>query len=280
MDLDSLRPVLAAALDEDIGAGDLTTRLMVPDWARATGAIVVKVAGVAAGVDVALELFRMAARDDIAVTRVVEEGARVLPGETLLEIEGPAPVLLRVERTALNFCMRMCGVATLTAQFVERVSGTGARILDTRKTAPGLRRFDKAAVVAGGGENHRQGLYDAVLVKENHLAFGVALAEALAARPAGVPAICEAENLDEFQAAMDAGADVVLLDEFEPENVTAALKLRGDHDLPEIEVSGGITLDNVREYAEAGAERISIGALTHSAKSLDLSMSITPAPTR
>ena len=190
---------------------------------------------------------------------------------SVLEADGPARARLAGERTALNLLCRMSGVATLTARFVDAVRGTGARVLDTRKTTPLWRALEKHAVVAGGGENHRFALYDAVLVKENHLVWGADWRAALKARPKGMPAIVEAEGLDQFRRAVEAGADVVMLDDFTPEQVAEARRLRGDRKKPELEVSGGITLDTVRRYAEAGVERISIGALTHSAPALDMS---------
>ena len=176
----------------------------------------------------------------------------------------------------IGFLIRLSGIATLTARFVAAVEGTGTRILDTRKTTPLWRALERFAVRAGGGENHRYALYDAVLVKENHLAFGEDLAAALARRPEGMPAIVEAEDMEEFRAAVKAGADVVMLDEWTPADVALARKERGSRARPLLEVSGGINLSNIRAYAEAGAERISIGALTHSAPALDLSMRVEP----
>ncbi|MGQ0614682.1 MAG: carboxylating nicotinate-nucleotide diphosphorylase [Planctomycetaceae bacterium] len=276
LDLESLRPFLRAALAEDIGSGDVTTDLFVPAGARGRGRIVAKAAGVLAGLPVAVELLRLEAEGDLRVTRQARDGARVAAGESVLEVEAPARALLRATRTALNLLMRLSGIATLTSRYVEAVAGTGAEILDTRKTTPGLRMLEKYAVRAGGGHNHRFGLFDAILVKENHLAFSPNAARALAARPPGVPVIVEAESLDEFRAACEAEADVVLLDEFPPDDVRRARAMRGDAPSPRIEVSGGITLANARSYAEAGAERLSVGAITHSAPALDLSMRIDP----
>jgi len=276
-DLEPLRPLLRAALAEDVGCGDRTTDLLVPAGARGLGRVVAKADGVVAGLTVAAEVLRLEAEGALVVGRRARDGARVRPGEVVLEVEAPARPLLRATRTALNFLMRLSGVATLTARFVEAVAGTGAEILDTRKTTPGLRALERHAVRAGGGRNHRFGLHDAVLVKENHFAFATDLARALAARPPGVPLLVEAEDLDGFRAACAAGADVVLLDDLAPEDVRRARELRGAAPRPRIEVSGGITLGNVRAYAEAGAERISVGALTHSAPALDLAMEIRPA---
>ncbi len=277
LDPDALSPLLRAALAEDVGPGDVTSALLVPAEARATARIRAKAEGVVAGVEVAAAIFRLAAAEaPVAVSSVVPDGARVRPGDTVLTAEGDARALLAAERTALNFLIRLSGIATLTSRFVEAVAGTGARILDTRKTTPGLRMLERFAVRMGGGENHRFALYDAVLVKENHLAFKGDLADALARRPPGMPAIVEAENMAEFRAAVAAGADVVMLDEWTTDDVRLARRERGDRPSPLLEISGGINLGNIRAYAEAGAERISIGALTHSAPALDLSMRVTP----
>ena len=271
LDLDAVRPLILDALAEDIGTGDITSELTVPEDARGRGRIVAKEAGVLAGVPVAMEALRLAAGATFEFA--AEDGSTVAAGDEVLRFTGPARGLLTGERVALNFLSHLSGVATLTAKFVAAVEGTGAQVLDTRKTLPGLRRLQKYAVTCGGGVNHRYALYDAVLVKENHLAFGGNLAEALAARPDGMPAIVESENLDEFRAARDAGADVVMVDEFTLDDVRTAKAEAGD---VQLEVSGGINLDTIRAYAEAGADRISVGALTHSVKCLDLSMRVEP----
>ena len=277
MDLESLEPLLRAALAEDVGPGDVTGELLVPADARGLARFSAKAEGVLAGIEVAGAICRIA-DGDVAVRTLRRDGERVGPGEVVLEAEGGARALLRAERTALNFLMRLSGIATLTARFVAAVDGTGARILDTRKTTPGWRALEKHAVRAGGGTNHRFALYDAVLVKENHLAFGADLEAALAARPADMPAIVEAENLDEFRRAMAAGCDVVLLDDFALDDIKAARRERGERERPLLEVSGGVNLDNVRACAEAGVDRISVGALTHSAPSLDFSCRVEPSP--
>jgi nicotinate-nucleotide pyrophosphorylase (carboxylating) len=283
--LEALEPHLRAALAEDVGPGDITSELLVPADARGVATIRAKASGVLAGVDVARAVFAVApdgagvgnGRHNAEIEAALEDGAAVAPGDVVLVARGHARTLLVAERTALNFLIRLSGIATLTSRFVEAVAGTGASILDTRKTTPGWRYLEKAAVRAGGGENHRFALYDAVLVKENHLAFGADLKQALAARPAGMMAIVEAESIDEYRLAAAAGADVVMLDEFTPGQVAAVRAERGAAARPLLEVSGGITLANVRAYAEAGVERISIGALTHSAPPLDLSMRLAPA---
>jgi nicotinate-nucleotide pyrophosphorylase (carboxylating) len=276
LDLEALRPLLRAALEEDVGPGDLTTSLFVPSDATGVARIRARKKGVLAGVGVALEVLRLCCGETLRVRSSREDGTEVRSGDVVLEVEGPAGGLLSGERTALNFLMRMSGIATLTARFVRAVAGTGAQILDTRKTAPGLRALDKAAVRAGGGRNHRFALYDAVLVKENHLAFQPDLAKTLRDRTEGIEVIVEAESVEDFRRAMEAGADVVMLDDLPPSEVARAREIRGDATRPALEVSGGITLQNVHAYAEAGAERISIGALTHSAPALDLSMKVEP----
>jgi nicotinate-nucleotide pyrophosphorylase (carboxylating) len=272
-DLVAIEPLLRAALAEDVGPGDVTSGLLVPADARAVARIRAKADGVVAGVQVAAAIFGYLGATPSAAA---EEGSRVRPGDPVLAVEGHARALLAAERTALNFLCRLSGIATLTARFVAAVEGTGARILDTRKTTPLWRALERFAVRAGGGENHRHALYDAVLVKENHLAFGQDLAKALAKRPRGMAAIVEAEDMAEFRAAVKADADVVMLDEWTPEDVALARRERGARPRPLLEISGGINLGNIRRYAEAGAERISIGALTHSAAALDLSMRVEP----
>jgi len=273
LDLDAVRPLLLAALAEDLGTGDVTSALLVPEGARAEAVLRAKAEGVLAGLPVACEVFRLAA-PGVAIRAQKRDGDVVAPGDVVLEATGSARGLLAGERTALNFLIRLSGIATLARRFVEAVRGTGARIYDTRKTTPGQRALERHAVRMGGAENHRFALYDALLVKENHLRFGADLATALAARPRGMPAIVEAESIEEFRSAMEAGADVVMLDDCTPDDVKEARRLRGASPRPAIEVSGGIHLGNVRAYAEAGAERISIGALTHSAPALDLSLKL------
>ncbi|MHC4340995.1 MAG: carboxylating nicotinate-nucleotide diphosphorylase, partial [Planctomycetota bacterium] len=210
MDLQALEPLLRTALAEDVGTGDVTTRLLVPVDAAGRGVIMAKQGGVLAGIDVALAVLRLAGGEEPRILERASEGAAVEPGDLVVDLEGSAQALLSGERTALNFLMRLSGIASLTAKYVEAVRGTEARILDTRKTTPGLRVLEKHAVRTGGGENHRFALYDAILVKENHLAFGGSLAAAMASRPAGMPAIVEAESVEEFRLAMEAGADVAL----------------------------------------------------------------------
>ena len=257
-----MHELIDRALAEDVGDGDLTTRILVPPDAQATASILQKEAGVVAGLDVAEAVF---ARFDVRL-----EPAR----DVVARLAGPAAGILTAERTALNFLGRLSGIATLTAQYVEAVSGTGARILDTRKTTPGLRELEKAAVAAGGGTNHRMGLHDAIMVKENHAraAGGLAAAtrRAVAEAPAGVEVCIECETPEDVDIAIEAGARRLLLDNMTPSELVESVARAGG--VATLEASGGITLENVREVAETGVDYISIGALTHSARALDLSL--------
>jgi nicotinate-nucleotide pyrophosphorylase (carboxylating) len=265
------------ALAEDVGTGDVTTAATVPEDARARATISQKAPGVVFGLQLAEATFTQL---DAATVfeRLVEEG-RWREGGPVLGIEGSARAILTGERTALNFLQRLSGVATMTARAVSAVEGTGARILDTRKTTPGLRVLEKAAVAAAGGTNHRAGLYDAVLIKENHaaLAGGVraAVRRALQAAP-GVPLEVECRTLDEVDEALGAGAKRILLDNMSVAQLRAAVDhVRGRAGL---EASGGVTLTTLREIASTGVQFISVGALTHSAPALDLSLILEPIP--
>jgi nicotinate-nucleotide pyrophosphorylase (carboxylating) len=268
--------LIESALAEDVGEGDLTTRAVVPDGAQARARINQKAPGVIAGVRVAQGVFQRLDRELVFIAHCPEgmwreEGA-------VAEISGSAASILTAERVALNLLGRLSGVATLTARYVRAVEGTGARILDTRKTTPGLRELEKQAVRAGGGENHRSGLYDAILVKENHsaLAGGVGEAARRATRAAadGVPVEVECRTSAEIQEALDAGVARILLDNMSPDELRAAVELVAGR--AELEASGGITLDTVRAVAETGVDFISVGALTHSAPALDVSLLLEP----
>jgi nicotinate-nucleotide pyrophosphorylase (carboxylating) len=265
--------VLAAALAEDVGAGDLTTEGVVPAETRCRAELVIEEAGVVCGVPIALETFVTL---DPAVTgeALVEESSRI-DGRTVVgRVEGPARAVLTGERTALNLLGRLSGVATLTAAYVDEVQGTGATILDTRKTTPGLRALEKYAVRCGGGSNHRAGLYDAVLLKENHLRLAGGIWKAVNAlgERNGTLVEVEAETLADVREALEAGADRILLDNMSVEDVSRAVEVVGGR-VP-LEASGGISLSNLRAYAATGVEFISIGALTHSARSLAVSLDV------
>jgi nicotinate-nucleotide pyrophosphorylase (carboxylating) len=274
MDLDA---IVARALAEDVGGGDVTTRATVPPDARGRARITQKQPGVVFGHDAAEATFR-ALDAGAGLTRLGPEG-EWREGGPVLEIEGAAAALLTAERTALNFLQRLSGVATLTARYVEAVAGTGARVLDTRKTTPGLRALEKAAVAAGGGTNHRAGLYDAILIKENHAAMagGVAAAVQAARRAApDVPLEVECRDLAEVDAALAAGAPRLLLDNMTPAQLRDVVARVGGR--AELEASGGVTLQTIREIASTGVHFVSVGALTHSAPALDLSLLLEPLP--
>jgi nicotinate-nucleotide pyrophosphorylase (carboxylating) len=272
---DELGDLVARALAEDLGEGDVTAQATVPAAARARARVVQKAPGVLSGLDVAARVFG-AADPAATVERHAEEGEWRSGGEVLV-VAGSARGILAAERTALNLLGRLSGVATLTARFVEAVAGTGARILDTRKTTPGLRRLEKAAVVAGGGVNHRAGLWDELLVKENHAALaggvGAAVRAARAARPE-LTLVAECRTLDEVEEAIAQGADRVLLDNMGPVALRAAVARVAGR--AATEASGGIDLASVREVAATGVDFVSVGALTHSAPALDLSLLLEP----
>jgi nicotinate-nucleotide pyrophosphorylase (carboxylating) len=264
------------ALAEDLGDGDLTTRAVVPEGARARATIRQKEPGVIAGLRVAQSVFERV-DPELRFEPEAPEGEWREPGP-VARLEGAAASILAGERVALNFLGRLSGIATLTARYVQAVEGTGARILDTRKTTPGLRKLEKEAVLAGGGKSQRSGLYDAILVKENHaaLAGGVGEATRLALAAAGDGVVVEVEcaTLPELQDALDAGLTRILLDNMSPDEMREAVRLAAGR--AELEASGGITLDTVRAVAESGVDFISVGALTHSAPTLDLSLLLDP----
>jgi nicotinate-nucleotide pyrophosphorylase (carboxylating) len=266
------------ALAEDVGAGDVTSAATVPHGTRAVATITQKAAGVVYGLEAAEATF-LALDPDVALERLGREGERREPPAPVLRATGDARALLAAERTALNFLQRLSGVATLTARCVRAVEGTGARILDTRKTTPGLRALEKAAVLAGGGVNHRAGLYDMVLIKENHAALaggvGAAVRAARAAFP-DVPLEVECATPIQVDEALGAGAPRILLDNMGPEQLRAvAAHVAGR---AELEASGGIVFETLRAHADTGVDFISIGALTHSAPALDLSLILEPLP--
>ncbi len=270
------RELVARALLEDLGSGDVTAEAVVPVDAAGRATITQKEPGVVFGLDVAAEVFRQTEAGDLEPQSDEADWHDDVP-VTVATVAGPARALLAAERTALNFLCHLSGVATLAAIFVDRVGLTSARVLDTRKTIPGLRALEKAAVAAGGGTNHRMGLYDAILIKENHAAVaggvGEAVRKARAAKP-DLPVEVECRDLDEVREAMEAGADRLLLDNMDPIELRETVSTRGSAERPELEASGGITLVNVREIAETGVDYVSIGALTHSAPALDVSMII------
>ena len=273
----ALEQLVARALAEDVGAGDITAEATVPADARARARIVQKQPGVIFGFDAAREVFRQTGTGDLDVLMVEGQWRDGVPAEVAF-ISGSARALLAAERVALNLLGRLSGIATLTARYVEAVRDAGGRaaILDTRKTTPGLRDLEKAAVRAGGGRNHRHGLYDAFLIKENHVAIAGGIEAAVRlAREAGDGKVVEVECRDrsEVEAALDAGADILLLDNMDADAMRKAVALRDATGRPaRLEASGGIDLDTVGPIAVTGVDMISVGALTHSAPVLDLSM--------
>jgi nicotinate-nucleotide pyrophosphorylase (carboxylating) len=268
-----LNDLIARALAEDVGDGDVTTAATVPTDARARALVTQKAPGVVFGLDSAEEVFR-ALDSDVVVERLTVEGQWRDSG-LVSRIDGSARAILTAERTALNFLQRLSGIATLTARYVAAVDGTGARILDTRKTTPGLRALEKAAVAAGGATNYRAGLYDAILIKENHAELAGGVGEAVRRardRAPQLPLEVECRTLAEVQQALDAGAPRILLDNMSVEQLRAAVELVAGR--AELEASGGVTLETVREIASTGVQFVSVGALTHSPPALDLSLTL------
>jgi nicotinate-nucleotide pyrophosphorylase (carboxylating) len=272
-----MRDLIQRALDEDVGAGDLTSEAVVPAGSRAHGVVIAKAEGVLSGIEVAAATFAAVDRA-LAVDVRAADGDSVGPGGELLTVRGDARAILAAERVALNLLGRLSGVATLTASYVAAVEGTEARILDTRKTTPGLRALEKAAVVAGGGTSHRFGLYDAILVKENHVrvagGVGEAARRALAEAPPGIVVEIEVESLDELDEALAAGVPRILLDNMAPDDLSEAVERTAGR--AELEASGGISLETVRAVAASGVDFISVGALTHSVPALDVSLLFEP----
>lgn len=274
---DDLTGLVQRALDEDLGSGDVTVAATVPPGTRATAIVTQKAPGVIYGLEAAALAFTLLdAQSEFA--RRVEEGVW-REGGPVFDVEGDAGALLSAERTALNLLGRLSGVATLTARYVKAVEGTGAQILDTRKTTPGLRALEKAAVVAGGGANHRFGLWDMVLIKENHAAMAGGVGAAVRAARALAPELpldVECRDLAEVREALEAGAPRILLDNMDPDALREAVAVIGGR--AETEASGGVSLETVREIAAAGLDFVSVGALTHSAPALDLSLILEPLP--
>lgn len=281
----TLLPLIRAALKEDRTRDDATTAALFPHPVSARAVIRAMQPMTVAGLEVARQVF-LSVDSTLKIRALSRDGTRVAAGQAVLVVEGDGRALLRAERVALNFLQRMSGIATLTARYVAAVRGTGVRILDTRKTAPGLRIFDKWAVRLGGGTNHRDSLADAIMIKDNHLALlrpegldaGAAAHHARTRAPRGLPIIVETDSLNQVRAALEGRPDVIMLDNMAPQLVKKAVGLIKGRAL--VEISGGITLRNVRRMAEAGADRISIGALTHSAPAADLSLEMTPLPPR
>ena len=275
----ALTRIVGAALEEDAPWGDLTSATLLPADATATADLTAREHGVFSGGDVFSAAFSLT-DPTLTIDLHVGEGDEFGPGDVLASVSGSARSILTAERVALNFTQRMSGIATLTAQYVKAVEGTGARIADTRKTTPGLRAFERHAVVSGGGSNHRYSLSDAVMAKDNHLAvlqrtgadLATALREALSRLPHTAHVVVEVDRLDQIEAVLAGGAHTVLLDNFSLEDLRAGVALIGDR--ATVEASGGVNLDTVRGIAETGVDVISVGALTHSARALDLGLDV------
>ncbi len=274
--------LLELALDEDIGPGDATSRTLIPPEARLTARLVARQAGRLAGLAVVERLYARLS-PEVQFAAALADGAAFCAGAQLAELRGPAQIILTGERLALNLLQRMCGVASLTAQFVAAVAGCRAKIHDTRKTMPGMRVLDKLAVRLGGGENHRQGLFDMILIKDNHLAWAggsVAQVVARARQGSPLPIMVEVDTLEQLADALAAEPDFVLLDNLPPAVMARAVALT-DRECaargwrrPVLEASGGVNLQTVRAIAESGVDRISVGALTHSAPALDIGLDL------
>ena len=280
---DDIHTLVARALAEDIRTGDITTGSVIERRGRARATIYQKQPGVIFGFGVAKEVLRQCGAQDFDTLTVEGQWRDQVPA-TVIRAGGSARGLLAAERTALNFLAHLSGIATLTHRYVRAVDGSGVAILDTRKTTPNLRDLEKAAVKVGGGQNHRMGLHDAVLIKENHVAIAGDLSTTVRKARERQPSRqieIECRDLDEVRAALDAGADRLLLDNMSADDLVAAVtvveRASEGGDRPSLEASGGITLDNVAEVAATGIDYISVGALTHSAPALDLSMEIEPA---
>jgi nicotinate-nucleotide pyrophosphorylase (carboxylating) len=264
----TLRDLIVHALEEDLGTGDVTTTACVPEETQAAGFFLAREPLVLAGAAVLKAIYEI--RPGARLTLLHDDGDHLQEGDRIANVEGSARTLLECERVALNFLQRLSGVATLAREFVSRVEGTGCRVLDTRKTTPGLRALEKAAAAAGGVTNHRMGLYDAILIKNNHIAAAGGVAEAIArARRSGLPIEIEVRTADELNDALANGAEHLLLDNLSPGEARDWVRTIAGR--AKIELSGGITLESVRSYAETGADFVSVGAITHSAAARDIS---------
>jgi nicotinate-nucleotide pyrophosphorylase (carboxylating) len=275
LDPSQLESVVRSALAEDLGSGDYTTQWVIPPGAVGSGSFVAKEHGILAGVPVLATVFALL-DPECSLTAYLQDGAELHPGQEFARVCGPIRALLAGERTALNFLQRLSGIATLTRRYVEAVAGTKAVILDTRKTTPGLRFLEKWAVRVGGGQNHRFGLFDMILIKDNHIAAAGGIRQAVEAvrqrNDRGLLIEVEVTNRQELEEALALGVDRILLDNMSVSEIAEAVRLVAGR-VP-LEASGGVTLGNVRQIAETGVDFISVGALTHSAPALDMSMEL------
>jgi nicotinate-nucleotide pyrophosphorylase (carboxylating) len=270
-----IEDIVRLALSEDIGTGDITTIATVPEAATATGTFRAKAAGIVSGIDVTARVFALV-DPEIEFQPWLSNGDSFEPGDVLATVSGPARSVLTAERVSLNFLQRLSGVATATSRYVDAVHGTGASIIDTRKTTPGMRLLEKAAIRHGGGHNHRVGLSDGILIKDNHLAaIGAdairrSIAAARETAPHTLKVEVEVTSLEQLEEALDASADIIMLDNMGPETMRRAVERVNGQAL--LEASGGITFESVRAVAETGVDLISVGALTHSAPAIDISL--------
>ncbi len=277
MKFQEIQKIVRSALKEDLGKGDITSELIVPDRERGEGIILVKEKGIIAGLEVAKLIFKQI-DPQLVFKPLIKDGIEAIPGQKIASVRGRVRSILMSERTALNFLQRLSGIATLTSQYVRKVKGTKVKILDTRKTTPGLRTLEKYAVRKGGGKNHRQGLYDMILIKDNHIrsAGSISSAAKRALKKNKIFKIeIETKNLQEVKEALNFKIDRIMLDNFKLKNLGKAVRLiRLKGKKIEIEASGKVTLRNVRDIALSGVDYISIGALTHSVRALDLSLTL------
>ncbi len=273
-----IEEIIKNSLAEDIGSGDITTSAIVKDEIKGAGEFLAKQNGVIAGLDVIEILFKIF-DSNLYFIKKVSEGEKIHSGQIVAQVEGKASSILTAERTALNFLQRMCGIATMTNLFIEEIKHTKAKILDTRKTVPGLRVLDKLAVKTGGGTNHRIGLYDMFLIKDNHIAIAGSITKAVESckefkqrNNSNYKIEVEADNLDQVKEALNCRVDFIMLDNFNLDEMKKAVDIIDGKCL--IEASGGIDLNTVKEIAETGVDFISVGALTHSVKALDISLEV------
>lgn len=269
-DAAEVRRVIAAALAEDVGPGDVTSQTVIPADLRFRGVMAAREEMVVCGLEISSEAFRSVVPDAEWSARVTD-GDRIGPGTILAEVTGPARGLLTAERVALNLLQHLSGIATLTRTYVDRLAGTRCILLDTRKTIPGLRNLAKYATRVGGARNHRMGLYDAILIKDNHIAVCGSVAEAVKrAKTAGVPVEVECDTLDQVREAVDSSADIILLDNMPPDILRQAVALVGGR--ARLEASGGVTLETIRAIAETGVDYVSVGRITQSARAVDIGL--------
>lgn len=276
MDKEYLDKIIEISFKEDIGDGDHTTLSTIPNSIVGKAQLIIKQEGILCGVEVAKAVFERF-DPEMKVEVFIEDGTKVKPGDVAFVVEGKTVSILQTERLVLNFMQRLSGIATQTNVYVEALQGTKTKILDTRKTTPGLRLLEKYAVKTGGGENHRIGLYDMILIKDNHIDYAGGVTQAIQNTKAylkqkgkDLKIECEARSFDEIKEILEQGVDRILIDNFTPEETVKAVEMIGDK--ADTESSGGITLESIRAYAEAGVDYISVGALTHQIRSLDMSL--------